>query len=92
MTEETEGAWEAGGRRLCRLRVSRTTPRWVLARGGSEGWDSQVKLEENEKEEVVGRTKGYGMLDCRNGPALPGRGRDTARPLPGITIHMGLVV
>lgn len=43
---------------LCFLRTSRTTPRWVLAERGREGWDSQVKLEEYEKAEVVGRTNG----------------------------------
>jgi hypothetical protein len=47
----------------------------VLAWRGSEGCDSQVKLDEKENEEVVGRTKGYGIfwfcdsiiLDCWTG-------------------------
>jgi hypothetical protein len=61
-TVVSEGAWEAGGRRLCFLSVSRTTPRWVLAWRGSEGCESQVKLDEKEKDDVVGSTKGYGMV------------------------------
>jgi hypothetical protein len=34
----------------------------VLAWRGSEGCDSQVKLDEKEKEEVVERTNGYGIV------------------------------
>jgi len=40
------------------LRVSRTTPRRVLAFKGRDGWDSQLKLDEKEKAEVVGRVNG----------------------------------
>jgi hypothetical protein len=59
--DERLGACEDGGRRLCFLSVSLTTPRWVLALRSREGCDSQPKLDEKEKEDVVGRTKGYGM-------------------------------
>jgi hypothetical protein len=34
----------------------------VLALRGSEGWESELKLDEKEKEEVVGRMKGNGIL------------------------------
>lgn len=45
MVGRLEG-WDEGGRRLCFLRTSRTTPRWVLAVRGREGCESQVKFEE----------------------------------------------
>jgi len=35
----------------------------VLALRGSEGWVSQLKLAEYENEEVVGSTKGKGMVE-----------------------------
>jgi hypothetical protein len=34
----------------------------VLALRGSDGCESQLKLDEKEKAEVVGRTKGNGIL------------------------------
>lgn len=51
-----------GGDRLCFFRASLTTPRWPLAVNGSEGCESQLKHEEKENEDVVGRTKGKGIL------------------------------
>ncbi len=51
-----------GGNLLCFLSVSRTTPRCVLALRGRDGCESQVKLDEKEKADVVGRTNGYGMM------------------------------
>jgi hypothetical protein len=35
----------------------------VLALRGSDGCESQVKLDEKENADVVGRTNGYGMVD-----------------------------
>lgn len=54
---------DVGGSLLCFLSVSRTTPRCVLALRGSDGCESQVKLDEKENADVVGRTNGYGMVD-----------------------------
>ena len=34
----------------------------MLALRGREGWESEEKLEEKEKDEVVGRTKGNGIV------------------------------
>jgi hypothetical protein len=34
----------------------------VLALRGSEGWESELKLDEKENDEVVGRMKGNGIL------------------------------
>lgn len=62
MTEERWGDWAEGGRRLCFFRASRTTPRYVLAERGSDGWESHLTDAEKEKDEVVGRTKGKGMV------------------------------
>ena len=50
------------GRRLCFFKASLTTPRYVLALRGREGWESQVRLEEKEKADVVGNTKGKGIF------------------------------
>jgi hypothetical protein len=36
----------------------------VLAVRGKEGWESDVKLEEKEKVDVVGRINGNGILVC----------------------------
>lgn len=62
MTAERLADWEAAGSLLCFLSESLTTPRWVLALRGNEGWDSQLKLEEYEKDEVVGRMNGKGIM------------------------------
>jgi hypothetical protein len=51
-----------GGSRLCFFKASLTTPRWPLAVKGSDGCESQVKQDEKENEDVVGRTKGNGIL------------------------------
>lgn len=57
-------SWEAGGMRLCLLSASRSTPRAVVAHSGSDGcvllWKKSVK----DMLDVVGSTKGYGMVDA----------------------------
>lgn len=58
---------DEGGSRLCFLSASLTTPRYVLALRGNEGWESQLKDDEKEKAEVVGRTNGNGIFE-RLGP------------------------
>ncbi len=44
----------------------------MLAWRGSEGCESEVKLEEKAKDEVVGRTNGYGII-WKLDVQLPGR-------------------
>jgi hypothetical protein len=46
----------------------------VLAWRGSEGCDSQVRLDEKEKEDVVGRTKGYGIFGEKDADSTGGVG------------------
>ena len=55
-------ACEAGGMRLCRLSTSRRTPRAVVAQFGRDGWVLLLKYSVKDILEVVGRTKGKGIL------------------------------
>ncbi len=55
ITRERFGDCKPAGSLLCLFKVSLTTPRYVLALRGREGWLSQLKLEEKENAEVVGR-------------------------------------
>lgn len=62
MTVVTFEICDDDGSLLCFLSASLTTPRYVLALRGSDGCELEVMLDEKEKEEVVGRTKGKGIL------------------------------
>lgn len=53
---------EFGGSRLCFFNASLTTPRCALAVSGRDGCESQLRDDEKAKDEVVGRTKGKGMV------------------------------
>ena len=60
-------ACEAGGMRLCRLSTSRRTPRAVVAQFGRDGWVLLLKYSVKDILDVVGRTKGKGIVlsaDC----------------------------
>lgn len=55
-------AWAEGGMRLCLFNTSRTTPRAVVAQFGSEGCVLLLKKSVKDILEVVGSTKGNGIL------------------------------
>jgi hypothetical protein len=61
-TDERCDDCSEGGRRLCFFKVSRNTPRYVLAVRGREGCESLVKKAENEKADVVGKFNGKGIV------------------------------
>lgn len=50
--------------RLCRFSTSRTTPRAVVAQFGSDGCVLLLKKSMKDMLDVVGRTKGKGILPC----------------------------
>lgn len=56
------GPCDDGGSLLYLFNASLTTPRCVLALRGREGWDSLVKLDEKENDDVVGRANWKGIL------------------------------
>jgi hypothetical protein len=61
-SEDRFVAWDCGERRLCFFRLSRRTPRYVLAVRGSDGCELLSKYAEKENNEVVGSVKGNGMI------------------------------
>ena len=55
-------ALDEGGRRLCFFSTLRSTPRWVEAAKGNEGWVVLLAKDEKGRGEVVGNVNAKGMF------------------------------